>query len=117
MKQTSGTIWNQSLAPQSWGKCVTSFPSRMTQGTFVCHHDRTEAVLCPAKNGVVRGTNWTIQPLNDAWDVTNWDGVCGTPWQMAALDLKLTKKVTSGKGGAGLPLARIVVERIPEVEP
>ena len=32
-------------------------------------------------------------------------------------ELKLTKKVTVGKEGAGPPLPRIVVERAPEVEP
>ena len=63
---------------------VGAFASRMTQGIFVGHHDRTRAVLCIAKNGVVRGTSWMRQPLNDAWDATNWDGLCGTPWQMAA---------------------------------
>ena len=33
---------------------VSSFASRMTQGIFVGHHDRTGAVLCITKNGVVR---------------------------------------------------------------
>ena len=36
---------------------------------------------------------------------------------MVAPELKLTKKVTADKAGAGLPLPRIVVERAPEVEP
>ena len=44
----------------------------------VGHHDRTGAVVCITKNGVVRLKNWTRQPLNDAWDATNWDGLCGT---------------------------------------
>ena len=48
---------------------------------------------------------------------TNWDGLCGTPWQKVAPELKLTKKVTADKEGAGPPLPRIVVERNPEVEP
>ena len=61
--------------------------------------------------------NWTRQTLSDAWDVTNWDGLCGTPWQMMAPELKLTKKVTADKEGAGPSLPRIVVEREPEVEP
>ena len=43
--------------------------------------------------------------------------LCGTPWQMVAPELMLTKKVTSDKGGAGPPLPRIVFERAPEVEP
>ena len=36
---------------------------------------------------------------------------------MVAPELKLTKKVTAEKEGAGPPLPRIVVERAPEVEP
>ena len=35
---------------------------------------------------------------------------------MVAPELKLTKKVTADKQGAGPPLPRIVVERNPEVE-
>ena len=80
---------------------VSSFASRMTQGIFVGHHDRTGAVLCITKNGVVRGKSWTRQTLSDAWESTNWDGLCGTPWQMVAPELKLTKKVTADKDGAG----------------
>ena len=41
----------------------------------------------------------------------------GTPWQVVAPELKLAKKVTADKGGAGPSLPRIVVERAPEVEP
>ena len=96
---------------------VSSFASRMTQGIFVGLHDRTGAVLCIAKNGVVRGTNWMRKTLSDAWESTNWKGLCGTPWQMVAPELKLPKKVTAVKEGAGPPLPRIVVERAPEVEP
>ena len=55
-------------------------------------------------------TIWTMQPLNDAWDATNWDGLCGTPWLMVALDLNLTKKVTSHKEGGGSSLARIFLK-------
>ena len=36
-----------------------SFSSRMTQGIFVGHDDRTGAVLCITKNGVVRDKSWT----------------------------------------------------------
>ena len=96
---------------------MSSFASRMTQGIFVGHHDRTGVVLCITKNGVVRGKSWTRQTLSDAWESTNLEGLCGTPWQMVAPDLKLTKKVTADKEGAGPPLPRIVVERAPEVEP
>ena len=73
----------------------------MTQGIFLGHHDRTGAVLCITKDGVVRGKSWTRQTLSDAWDSTNWEGLCGTPWQMVAPELKLTKKVTADKEGAG----------------
>ena len=45
---------------------VSPFGSCMTQGTFVGHHDRTGAVLCITKNGVVRGRSWTRQALSDA---------------------------------------------------
>ena len=89
----------------------------MTQGIFVGHHDRTGADLCTAKNGVVRGKGWTRQTLSDAWESTNWEGLCGTPWQMVAPELKLAKKVTADKEGAGPPLPRIVFKRAPEVEP
>ena len=60
----------------------SSFASRMTQGIFVGHHDRTGTVLCITKNGVARGKSWTRQTLSDAWESTNWEGLCGTPWQM-----------------------------------
>ena len=66
--------------------------------------------LCEAKVGQDRHKS-------DAWESTNWEGVCGTPWQMVAPELQLTKKVTADKEGAGPPLPRIVVERAPEVEP
>ena len=69
------------------------------------------------QSGVVRGKSWTRQTLSDAWESTNWDGLCGMPWQMVAPELKLTKKVTANNEGAGIPLPRIVVERAPEVEP
>ena len=92
------------------------FPSRMTQGIFVGHHDRKTGVWCITKKGVVRGKGWTRQTLIDAWESTKGEGLCGTPWQMVAPALKLTKKVTADKEGAGPPLPRIVVERAPEVD-
>ena len=42
---------------------VSSFASRMTQGIFVGHHDRTGVVLRITNNGVVRGKSWTRQTL------------------------------------------------------
>ena len=67
----------------------------MTHGIFLGHPDRTGAVLCITKKGVVRGNTWTRKTLSFAWD-----GLCGTPWQMVAPELKLTKKVTADKEGA-----------------
>ena len=113
MVQCGEKVWFRKIGEDG----VSSFASRMTQGIFVGHHDRTGAVLCITKNGVVRGRSWTRQTLSDAWESTNWEGLCGTPWQMVASELKLTKKVTADKEGAGPPLPRIVVERAPEVEP
>ena len=80
---------------------VSSHASRMTQGIFVGHHERAGAVLRITKNGVVRGKSWTRQTLSDAWESTNWEGLSGTPWQMVAPELKLTKKVTADGEGAG----------------
>ena len=40
------------------------------------------------------------------WESTNWEGLCGTPWQMVAPELKLTKKVTAEQEGAGPPMAK-----------
>ena len=76
----------------------------------------TGAVLCITKNGVVRGKSWTRQTLSDTLESTNWEGLCGTPWQMVAPELKLTKKVTADKEGAGPPLPRIAAARAPEAE-
>ena len=91
--------------------------SRMTQGIFVGHHDRTG-------NSFTYYQEWSFarQKLDEtdterSLGATNWDGLCGTPWQMVAPDLKVTKKVTADKEGAGPPLSRIVVERAPEAEP
>ena len=89
----------------------------MTEGIFVGHHDRTGAVLCITRNGVLRGKSWRRQTLSDAWESRKWEGLCGTPWQIVAPELKLTKKATADKEGAGPPLPRIVVERALEVEP
>ena len=74
----------------------------MTHGIFVCHHDRTGAVLCITKNEVVQGKNWT---LSDAWESTNWEGLCGAMWQVAP-ELNVTKKVTADKEGAGTSIAK-----------
>ena len=113
MAQFGEKVWFRKIGEDG----VSSFASRVTHGIFVGHHDRTGALLCITKNGVVRGKNWTRQTLSDAWELTNWEGLCDNPWQMVAPELKLTKKVTADREGAGPPLPRIVVERAPEVEP
>ena len=35
-----------------------------------------------------------METLSDTWESTNWEGLCGTPWQVVALELELTKKVS-----------------------
>ena len=85
---------------------------------FSCKpYDSRILCWCSFPNGVVRCKSWTRQPLNDAWDDANWNGLCGTPWLMVALGLKLTKQVTSDKEGARPPLPRIPHETTTEVEP
>ena len=106
--------WRKPMAPigeKVWFRkigqdVVSSFASRMTQGIFVGHRDRTRAVLSITENGVVRGKSWARQALSDAWESTNWEGLCGTPLQMVAPELKLTKKVTADKRRSGTPIAK-----------
>ena len=90
MAQFGEKVWFRKVGQDG----VNSFASRMTQGIIVGHHDRTGAVLCITKNGVVRGKSWTRQTLSDAWESTSWEGLCGTPWQMVAPELRLTEKVS-----------------------
>ena len=101
MEEANGAIWRESWFRKIGEDCVSSFASRMTQGIFAGHHDRTGAVVCITKNGVVRGKSWTRQTLSDAWESTDWEGLCATPWQMVAPELNLTKKITADKEGAG----------------
>ena len=113
MAQCGEKVWFRKIGEDG----VSSFASRMTQGIFVGHHDRTGAASCITKNGVVRGKSWTRQTLSDASESANWEGLCGTPWPMVTPELRLTKKVTAEKEGGSPPLPRIVVERAPEVKP
>ena len=55
---------------------VNSFASRMTQGIFVVINKSSFRMT---KNGFVRDKSWTRQTLSDAWESTNWEGLCGTP--------------------------------------
>ena len=112
MAQYGEKVWFRKIGEDG----ASTFASRMTQRIFVGHHDRTGEVLCITKKGVIQGKSWTRQTLSDALDATNWDSLCGTPWHMVAPEVRLTKKVTADKEGAGLPLPRVVVERIPETE-
>ena len=86
MAQVGQKIWFRKIGEAG----VSSF---MLQGIFVGHHDRSGAVLCVTKSGVVRGKDWTRLPPSD----TNWDGLCCTLWKMVALELKWTKQVASEK--------------------
>ena len=52
MAQFGEKVWFRKIGEH----CVSSFASRMTQGIFF-GHDRTGAVLCITKNGVVRGNS------------------------------------------------------------
>ena len=51
MAQFGEKVWFRKIREDG----VSSFASRMTQGIFVGHHDRTGAVFCMTKNGVARG--------------------------------------------------------------
>eukprot|EP00959_Pyramimonas_sp_CCMP1952_P456754 9473684-Pyramimonas_sp.AAC.1 len=125
MRRT-GRRWRKPLAQfgeKVWFRRIgedggSSYASRMTQGRFVGHHDRTGATLCMTGKGVVRGKSWTRQALEDAWDRAGWGDLCGTPWEMLAKETKLEKKVTADKDGKGEPLPNPPgVERAPEVAP
>ena len=76
---------------------VGSLASRMTQGIFVCHHDRTGVVLCVTKFGVVRGKKLDETDTERCMGRDELARLCGTPWQMVAPELKLTKKVAAKK--------------------
>ena len=93
MAQFGEKVW---LRKKKGEDGVSSFASRMTQGILVGHHDRTGAVLRITKTVVVRGKSWTRQTLSDAWESTNWESLCGTPWHMVAPELRLTK-ITADK--------------------
>ena len=85
----------------------------MTQGIFVGHHDRTGAVFVhyQERRCARQQLDETVTELCMGRDEL------GRLVQMVALELKLTKKDTADRDGAGPSLPRIVVERIPEVGP
>ena len=55
MAQFGEKVWFRNIGEDG----VSSFASRMTQGIFVGHHDRTRAGLCSTNNGIVRRQSWT----------------------------------------------------------
>ena len=64
MEKADGTILRKKVWLRKVGEdAVSTFASRMTQGIFVGHHDRTGAVLCITKKGVMRGKCWTRQNI------------------------------------------------------
>ena len=107
MAQFGEKVWFRRIGEDG----VSCFASRMTQESLLVIMIEQEQFCA------LRGKSWTRQTLSDAWESTNLEGLCGTPWQMVAPELKLTKKVPADKEGAGPPLPRNVVERAPEVEP
>ena len=62
MAQFGEKFWSRKVGEDG----VSSFASCVSDGIIVGHHDRTRAVLCIAKNGVVRGKSWTRQTLSEA---------------------------------------------------
>ena len=88
--------------------------SRMTLGVYVGVHDRTASAH---KKAVMRDKSWKRQTSTDAWEPQAWEKLCGTPWQLIAPEIRLRKKVTADKGGAGHPLPARNVDPVSEVEP
>ena len=83
----------------------------------------------------MRSRSRTRQTLSDAWEPMNLEDWFGDPGhtftrshvmitetklagrrQRLTPELKLTKKVTAEKGGAGLQLPQNVAEKLPEIE-
>ena len=81
MEKAKGTIWRESLVPfngRRWCQFICEpHDSRNLLLVVVIEQEQLCVLLrmdlCEAEVG-------TRQPLNDAWDVTNWDGLCGAPW-------------------------------------
>ena len=80
------------------------------------HHDRTGGVLC---NHQEWSCAWQKLDKTDTEWCLGIDELGRLVWHSVAKmapELKLTKKVTADKEGAGPPLPGIVVEGAPEVE-
>ena len=67
MAQFGETVWFRKIGEDG----VSSYASRMTQGIFVGHHDRTRTISYVTRSGLVRGKSWTRQTLSDVWESTN----------------------------------------------
>ena len=71
---------------------VSPLASRTTQGIFVGQHDRTGAASVHYQERSCAGQKLdetdTERCIMGRYEL---DGLCGTPWQMVALELKLTK--------------------------
>ena len=102
MEETLGTVRRKNWCRRIGEEAGSMFTSRITQGIFVGHHDRTGAVLCITR-GVMRGDMWTRQFLKDAWDPSLgrslWNSVADGGSRSAT-----GKEVTADREGAGPPL-------------
>ena len=90
---------------------VSSLASHTTQGIFVGHYDRTRAISCITKSGIVRGKSLTKQTSSDAWELTNWEDLLDNPWHMVITETRL-QEVIADEEGAGLLLPRVVVKNL-----
>ena len=116
MVQFGEKIWFHQIGEEG----INSSVKRRIQRIFVGHHDRTRAIPCVAKSGIVRGPSRTRQTLSDAWESTIVEDLFVNlghrRLHTAIAETKLTKKfVTDGKGTDRL-LPRIVAEKPLEVE-
>ena len=113
MAQFGQNVWFRKIGEDG----VSSFASRMTQGIFVGHHDRTGAVLCITKK---RSCARQKLEKTDTERCLGIDELGRFVWHSVAnsgSELKLTKKVTADTEGTGPPLPRVVVGKASDVEP
>ena len=117
MDNANGTIGRESLVLQNWRRwCLFYLQAAWFKEFLLVNMIKQEQFCVSPRMELCGGKSWTRQTLSNACESTNWEGLCGTPWQMVALELKLTKTVTYNKEGHGPPLPRILVESIPQVE-
>ena len=87
-KMRTGRGWKKSVA-QFGDEELTSFVKRIIQGVFVCHCDRTKTIVHTTRSGILRGTSWTRQILNDAWESTDWENLFDNPLHTVIAETKL----------------------------